>query len=111
MNRRTSIGTGSIKEEKEELRKMSEPSELYGESANNMKIEEHLEETSISQDDYKKLKEENECYRQKLYVLRLKLETGDALKRDLQECNEILERQLAQCATKLEATHAQKEEK
>lgn len=86
-------------------------SELYGESANDTKIEEYLEESLISQDDYKKLKQENECYRQELYVLRLKLEASDAIKRDLQESNEALEEKFTQYMTMVEATRASTAEK
>ncbi|XP_011648277.1 protein Spindly-like [Pogonomyrmex barbatus] len=86
-------------------------SELYDKSTNDTKMEEHLEESSISQDDYKKLKQENECYRQELYVLRLKLEAGEAVRRDLQESVETAESQLSQYIAKTESMLAQKEEK
>ncbi|KAL6260415.1 hypothetical protein P5V15_007941 [Pogonomyrmex californicus] len=90
---------------------MSELTELYDKSTNDTKMEEHLEESSISQDDYKKLKQENECYRQELYVLRLKLEAGEAVRRDLQESVESAESQLNQYIAKTESMLAQKEEK
>lgn len=86
-------------------------SELYGESANDTKIEEHLEESSISQDDCKKLKQENENYRQELHVLRLKLETSEALVKDLQHSGEILEMNFKERARVAVASSSEKEEK
>lgn len=86
-------------------------SEMCDETANNTKTEKYLEENSTVQDDYKKLKQENECYRQELYVLRLKLQASDALGKELQEANDALEQSLAQSATKAEKVHAEREEK
>lgn len=82
-----------------------------GNVTDNTKNEEYLEESSIIQDDYKKLKQENECYQQELHVLRLKLKAGEALEKELQEANESLEQSLAQCTTKAEKVLAEKEEK
>lgn len=77
----------------------------------NSKNEEYLEENSIVQDDYKKLKQENECYQQEIYVLRLKLKAREVLEKELQETNEALEQSLAQCTTKAEKILAEREEK
>ncbi|XP_032674380.1 protein Spindly-like [Odontomachus brunneus] len=77
----------------------------------NSKNEEYLEENSMVQDDYKKLKQENECYQQELYVLRLKLKAKEALEKELQETNETLEQSLAQCTTKAEKVLVEREEK
>jgi len=71
---------------------------------NDTKFEEHLEESLISQNDYKKLKQENENYRQELHVLRLKLETSDAVAKDLQESYEILEKKFERYMTAVEDT-------
>ncbi|XP_071561537.1 uncharacterized protein Spindly [Temnothorax nylanderi] len=90
---------------------MAEMSELYGESANDTKIEEHLEESLISQDDYKKLKQENESYRQELHVLRMKLEASDAVRRDLEESNEALEKKFTRYMTMVDATRKETIEK
>lgn len=64
---------------------------MYGDSASDTKIEEHLEESSICHDDYKRLKQENENYRQELHVLRRKLEINTALIKDLQSSGDALE--------------------
>lgn len=80
---------------------MAEMSESYSVNANDTKIE-NLEESLISQDDYKKLKQENEDYRQELHVLRLKLETSDAVAKDLQESYEILEKKFERYMTSVE---------
>lgn len=84
-------------------------SELYGESVNS--IEEHLEESVISQDDYKKMKQENENYRQELHVLRLKLETSDAIVRDLQDSGETLENNFKEYVRQAIVSSSEKEEK
>lgn len=89
---------------------MSEMPNLCGESANDTKIEERPEESFI-QDDYKKLKHENECHRQQLHVLRLKLEASEALSKELQERNETLEQLLDQRATKIDKMFAERKEK
>ncbi|KYN34315.1 hypothetical protein ALC56_11422 [Trachymyrmex septentrionalis] len=86
-------------------------SELYGESVNNTKIEEHLEKSMISQDDYKKMKQENEDYRQELYVLRLKLETSDAIVRDLQDSGETLENNFKEYVRQATVLSSEKKEK
>ncbi|EFN79579.1 hypothetical protein EAI_01278 [Harpegnathos saltator] len=87
-------------------------SELRDENVtDNTKDEEYLDESSIVQDDYKKLKQENECYRQELYVLRFKLKASEALEEELQEANEALEQSLAQCTTKAEKASLEREEK
>lgn len=87
-------------------------SKLCGENVtDNTKNEEYLEESSIVQDDYKKLKQENECYRQELYVLRLKLKAIEAVGKELQEANEALEQSLEQSTTKTEKVLTEREEK
>ncbi|KYN00058.1 PREDICTED: protein Spindly-like [Cyphomyrmex costatus] len=86
-------------------------SELYGESVNGTKIEEHLEESIVSQDDYKKIKQENENFRQELHVLRLKLETSDAFIRDLQDSEEILENNLKEYVRQTTVSSAEEKEK
>jgi len=78
--------------------------------ANDTKIEEHVDESSINQDDYKKLKLENEEYRQELHVLRLKLEARDAFIKDLQDSHETLETNLKQCMETILASSSEKEE-
>ncbi|XP_072765403.1 uncharacterized protein Spindly [Anoplolepis gracilipes] len=85
-------------------------SDLYDESVNDTKFEEYLEESSI-QDDYKKLKHENECYRQELHVLRLKLETCAALNKELQETNETLEQSVVEYRTKLDKMFVERKER
>lgn len=75
-----------------------------------MNDEEQLEKSSLDQDDYKKLKQENENYRQELHVLRLKLETSNALEKELLEINEGLERSHAQHTTKTAKMLAEKDE-
>lgn len=97
-------------EEEEIYPEMSKLPNLCGESTNDTKIEEHLEESFI-QDDYKKLKHEIECYRQQLHVLRLKLEASEALNKELQERNEALEQSVDQHATKIDKMFAEKKEK
>lgn len=69
-----------------------------------------MEESSLDQDDCKKLKQENENYRQELHVLRLKLETSNELEKELLEINEGLERSLAQCTAKTAKILAEKDE-
>lgn len=97
--------------EKEEInREMSKLPNLGGESAIDVKVEERLEE-SLIQDDYKKLKHENECYLQQLHVLRLKLEASEALNKELQERNEALEQSADQHATKINKMFAERKEK
>lgn len=89
---------------------MSKLPNLPGKSAIDVKVEEHLEE-SLIQDDYKKLKHENECYRQQLHVLRLKLEASEALNKELQERNEALEQSVNQHAMKINKIFAEWKEK
>ncbi|XP_018349262.1 PREDICTED: uncharacterized protein LOC108752726 [Trachymyrmex septentrionalis] len=96
---------------KKKFGKRFEMSELYGESVNNTKIEEHLEKSMISQDDYKKMKQENEDYRQELYVLRLKLETSDAIVRDLQDSGETLENNFKEYVRQATVLSSEKKEK
>lgn len=67
-------------------------SELYGESTNDTKIEENLEESLINQDDYKKLKQENECFRQEVYSLRFKLKVSDEVTKDLENNCKLMEK-------------------
>ncbi|XP_014479562.1 PREDICTED: protein Spindly-like isoform X2 [Dinoponera quadriceps] len=86
-------------------------SEMCDENMTDKKNEECLEESSIVQDDYKKLKQENECYRQELYVLRLRLKASEALEKELQEANEALEQSLEQCTMKAEKVLVEREEK
>lgn len=74
------------------------------------KIEEYLEDSTV-QDDYKKLKQENESYRQQLHVLRRKLQTSDALEKEFQDANEALENLLAQSTAKTEEMLAEREER
>ncbi|EZA60955.1 hypothetical protein X777_08167 [Ooceraea biroi] len=89
---------------------MCDLSESFDGSANDdTGLEQQLEESLIVQDDYKKLKQENECYRQQLHVLRLKLAASNALEKELQESNEGLERSLAQCTAKAEEMFSEKE--
>lgn len=90
---------------------MSQLLELYGEEANNTNVEEYLEQSSITQDDYKLLKRENERYRQELYSLRLKLETGVVVEKELQETNKALELSLAQCNTETKRLLAEEKTK
>jgi len=101
----------SIKEENETPRKRSEMSKLNDESAIDTKIEEHVDESLISQDDYKKLKLENEEYRQELHVLRLKLESCDAFVKDLQDSHDTLETNLQRYVETTIASSSEKEEK
>ncbi|XP_011259182.1 protein Spindly-like [Camponotus floridanus] len=89
---------------------MSKLPNLGGESAIDVKVKECLEE-SLIQDDYKKLKHENECYLQQLHVLRLKLEASEALNKELQERNEALEQSADQHATKINQMFAERKEK
>lgn len=89
---------------------MSESLELYDEHRDDTKIEEHFE-SSIVQDDYKKLKQENEHYKQELYVLRLKLDASNALEKELQEANEALEQSLARYTAKSEKMLSEKNER
>jgi len=84
-------------------------SKLNDESANDTKIEEHVDESSINY-DYKKLKLENEEYRQELHVLRLKLEARDAFIKDLQDSHETLETNLKQYVETIMASSSEKEE-
>jgi len=65
----------------------------------------------ISQDDYKKMKQENEDYRQELYVLRLKLETSDAIVRDLQDSGETLENNFKEYVRQATVLSSDKKEK
>ncbi|KAL6439517.1 hypothetical protein ACFW04_003966 [Cataglyphis niger] len=89
---------------------MSKLPDLYDESANDTRIEDYLDESSI-QDNYKKLKHEYECYRQEMHVLRLKLEASEALNKELQETNEILEQSVDQYRMKMDRMFAENKEK
>ncbi|KAL0103024.1 hypothetical protein PUN28_018374 [Cardiocondyla obscurior] len=84
---------------------MAETSELYGENANDTKGEES-QDSSINPDEYKRLKQENEYYRQELHVLRLKVQASDAVTRDLQDSNEALEKKFEEYVKIAVATHA-----
>jgi len=85
--------------------------ELSSETANSARIEEQLDGSSIVQDDYEKLKQENESYQQEVYVLRLKLEASNAFVKELQESNEGLEQSFAQHTAKQKEIFSVKEEK
>jgi len=90
---------------------MSELLKLSDEITNSIRIEEQLEGSSIIQDDYEKLKQENEYYQQEIYVLRLKLETSNAFVKELQENNEALEQSFAQHTAKQKEVFSVQEEK
>lgn len=89
---------------------MSETSELYGESANNTKIEEAPEKSSISEDDYKRLKQENENYRQELYDFRRKLEAREAFQKDIQESYENIDISFKEYIRKIDDEREKREE-
>lgn len=59
----------------------------------------------LSKQDDEKLKEENEHYRQELHVLRLALQTSEAVNRDLQESNNALEQKVQQYMTMVDKKH------
>ncbi|XP_036142659.1 protein Spindly [Monomorium pharaonis] len=89
---------------------MSGTSELYSESVNDTKIEEALEKSSKSKDDYKRLKQENENYRQELHDLRRKLETSEAFQKDLQESYETIDISFKQYIKKVDDAREKREE-
>ncbi|XP_025986220.2 protein Spindly [Solenopsis invicta] len=95
---------------RKEFREMSNTSELNCESTNDTKIEEALEKNSIMDDDYKRLKQENENLRQELHNLRRKLETNEAFQKDLVESYENADIKFKKHAERVEHERESREE-
>lgn len=73
---------------------MSDSRTLCNESTFTELKDEYLSETFDSSIDYRKLYLQNEKYRQELYELQLKHTHNEAMQKELQEANELLEQSL-----------------